>query len=77
MVYAETASIRTGEELDTRGLSSYLRSKLESANGEIDETQFPAGSSNLTYPGASGRPEMFSAAPSSEHCKTPRYAKGV
>jgi aminoglycoside phosphotransferase (APT) family kinase protein len=46
---AETASIRTGEEIDTAGLWRYLRDRLENADGEIDVEQFPAGSSNLTY----------------------------
>ncbi|HQU91525.1 MAG TPA: phosphotransferase family protein [Pyrinomonadaceae bacterium] len=45
----ETASIRTGEEIDTAGLWRYLRDRIESADGEIDVEQFPAGSSNLTY----------------------------
>ena len=46
---AETASIRTGEEIDTAGLWRYLRDRIESADGEIEVEQFPAGSSNLTY----------------------------
>jgi len=46
---AETASIRTGEEIDTAGLWRYLRDRLENADGEIHVEQFPAGSSNLTY----------------------------
>src|SRR5690349_19504053 len=45
----ETASIRTGEEIDTASLWRYLRDRLENAKGEIDVEQFPAGSSNLTY----------------------------
>ena len=46
---AETASIRAGEEIDNAGLWRYLREQLETADGEIDVEQFPAGSSNLTY----------------------------
>jgi aminoglycoside phosphotransferase (APT) family kinase protein len=46
---AETASIRQGEEFDTAGLWRYLRDRLETADGEIEVEQFPAGSSNLTY----------------------------
>ena len=45
----ETASMRTGEEIDTASLWRYLRDRLENAEGEIDVEQFPAGSSNLTY----------------------------
>ncbi len=46
---AETASIRAGEEIDNAGLWRYLREQLETADGEIEVEQFPAGSSNLTY----------------------------
>jgi len=46
---AETASIRTGEEIDNAGLWRYLRERLETTDGEIEVEQFPAGSSNLTY----------------------------
>ena len=45
----ETKPIRPGEEIDVNRLSSFLSNKLDFADGEIDVTQFPAGSSNLTY----------------------------
>jgi aminoglycoside phosphotransferase (APT) family kinase protein len=45
----ETANVRPGEELDTRALSEYLHSQLSDSKGEIEISQFPAGSSNLTY----------------------------
>ncbi|MEO5860492.1 MAG: phosphotransferase family protein [Pyrinomonadaceae bacterium] len=46
---AETASIRTGEEIDTASLGRYLQSHLANCDEELSVEQFPAGSSNLTY----------------------------
>ena len=45
---ADTAAVRTGEELDKEALTSYLRGKLEGAEHLAIE-QFPGGHSNLTY----------------------------
>jgi aminoglycoside phosphotransferase (APT) family kinase protein len=44
----ETAGIRKGEELNIQNLTEYLHSQL-SGSGLIEISQFPAGSSNLTY----------------------------
>src|ERR1700680_4160651 len=45
---ADTAAVRTGEELDKEALASYLGGKLE--GGELLAIeQFPGGHSNLTY----------------------------
>ncbi len=44
----ETKPVREGEELDTERLGSFLSSALETEGG-IAVSQFPAGSSNLTY----------------------------
>lgn len=46
---AETAPVRSGEEIDPADLWRYLRDRLDSADGAIEVEQFPAGSSNLTY----------------------------
>ncbi|HRH40718.1 MAG TPA: phosphotransferase family protein [Pyrinomonadaceae bacterium] len=43
----DTKPIRQGEELNTENLSDFLRDKLGA--GEIEISQFPGGSSNLTY----------------------------
>src|SRR5437868_5964904 len=51
----ETTSIREGEELDVDALRSYLAN--EGIRGEINISQFPAGSSNLTYLVRVGREE--------------------
>jgi aminoglycoside phosphotransferase (APT) family kinase protein len=45
---ADTAAVRTGEELDKEALASYLAGKLDGAEHLAIE-QFPGGHSNLTY----------------------------
>lgn len=45
---ADTAAVRTGEELDKGALAAYLRDKIEGAENLTIE-QFPGGHSNLTY----------------------------
>ena len=45
----DTAEIRPGEELNARNLQTFLRENLNIERDEIDISQFPAGSSNLTY----------------------------
>ena len=45
----ETRPIRQGEELNEANLSEFLHSNFPEAKGEISISQFPAGSSNLTY----------------------------
>ena len=45
---ADTAAVRTGEELDRTALAGYLRDKLDGAASLVIE-QFPGGHSNLTY----------------------------
>jgi aminoglycoside phosphotransferase (APT) family kinase protein len=45
----DTNEIRPGEELNEANLREFLRSKLSELKGEIEISQFPAGSSNLTY----------------------------
>ncbi len=45
----ETTAIRSGEELNKQNLSEFLRKDLNLKVGEIKISQFPAGSSNLTY----------------------------
>lgn len=45
----ETKPIRAGEELDEAKLQAYLRENLNLQTSEISLSQFPAGSSNLTY----------------------------
>jgi aminoglycoside phosphotransferase (APT) family kinase protein len=45
----ETTEPRAGEELDLERLEDYLRDRLPTAFDEIEVSQFPAGSSNLTY----------------------------
>jgi len=45
---SDTAAVRTGEELNTEALASYLRDKLE-GGGHLAIEQFPGGHSNLTY----------------------------
>lgn len=41
--------IRSGEELDLDSLSAYLRRALNVFGSDVSVSQFPAGSSNLTY----------------------------
>jgi aminoglycoside phosphotransferase (APT) family kinase protein len=45
----ETSNIRPGEELNIQNLADHLRSQLPEINGRIEVSQFPTGSSNLTY----------------------------
>jgi aminoglycoside phosphotransferase (APT) family kinase protein len=48
----DTKPIRRGEELNEANLQAFLRENLGVKNGEIEKieiSQFPAGSSNLTY----------------------------
>ncbi len=45
----DTKPIRAGEELNAANLQKFLRENLAVKNGEIEISQFPAGSSNLTY----------------------------
>lgn len=45
----ETSPVRPGEELDEKALREFLRDSLEIAAGSIEISQFPSGSSNLTY----------------------------
>lgn len=45
----DTNPIRQGEELDIENLQAFLRENFDIKNDEIEITQFPAGSSNLTY----------------------------
>ncbi len=45
----ETREMRAGEEIDIERLSAYMRAEFEAAVGAVEITQFPAGSSNLTY----------------------------
>lgn len=49
MNLAETIIARPGEDLDTDALASYLQSVLPGPMGTVEVTQFPGGSSNLTY----------------------------
>lgn len=45
----DTNSVRQGEELNETNLQAFLREKLDLKNEKIQISQFPAGSSNLTY----------------------------
>lgn len=45
----DTADVRSDERLDCARLSSYLRGKVDGAEGPLDVEQFPGGHSNLTY----------------------------
>jgi len=45
----DTKPIRQGEELNEANLQAFLRENLDVKNDEIEISQFPAGSSNLTY----------------------------
>ncbi len=45
----DTKPIRPGEELDSVKLQNFLRERLKIGNDKISVSQFPAGSSNLTY----------------------------
>lgn len=46
---SDTKPIRQGEELNTENLQNFLREKLNVSSDEIEISQFPGGSSNLTY----------------------------
>ena len=46
---ADTKPIRQGEELNEANLREFLHENFPEAKGEIEISQFPAGSSNLTY----------------------------
>lgn len=52
----ETRPVRQGEEIDAARLSAYLSDVLP-RDGEVEISQFPAGSSNLTYLITSGDSE--------------------
>src|ERR1051325_10394196 len=45
----DTKPIRRGEELNIENLQAFLRENLDINLGEIEISQFPGGSSNLTY----------------------------
>jgi aminoglycoside phosphotransferase (APT) family kinase protein len=45
---ADTAAVRSGEELDRAALTGYLSDKIEGGTS-LDIEQFPGGHSNLTY----------------------------
>ncbi len=45
----DTKPIRQGEEFNTENLVEFLRENLNSKTDEIEISQFPGGSSNLTY----------------------------
>ena len=46
---SDTKPIRQGEELNVENLQAFLRENLNVQTNEISISQFPAGSSNLTY----------------------------
>jgi aminoglycoside phosphotransferase (APT) family kinase protein len=46
---SDTKPIRPGEELEEENLRKFLQGSFPEAQGEIEISQFPAGSSNLTY----------------------------
>jgi len=45
----DTKPVRVGEELDAEKLKNFLRENLDAESDKIEISQFPAGSSNLTY----------------------------
>lgn len=45
----DTTEIRPGEEINAENLRAFLRENLGATTDEIEVSQFPAGSSNLTY----------------------------
>jgi len=49
---------RTGEELDTEKLTSYLRAHIPDLRSPVEVEQFPSGFSNLTYLLRAGDREM-------------------
>jgi aminoglycoside phosphotransferase (APT) family kinase protein len=46
---SDTKPVRQGEELNSENLHSFLRENINAKIDEIEISQFPAGSSNLTY----------------------------
>ena len=48
-MHADTAAVRSGEELNITALAAYLQGKIEGAERSLEVTQFPGGHSNLTY----------------------------
>ncbi len=46
---SDTKPIRQGEELNAENLQTFLRENLDVKTNKIEISQFPAGSSNLTY----------------------------
>lgn len=46
---SDTKPIRQGEELNAENLQKFLRENLDVKTDEIEISQFPGGSSNLTY----------------------------
>ena len=46
---SDTKPIRQGEELNAENLQTFLRENLDFKSDEIEISQFPGGSSNLTY----------------------------
>jgi aminoglycoside phosphotransferase (APT) family kinase protein len=46
---SDTKPIRQGEELNIENLQAFLRENLDIKSDEIEISQFPGGSSNLTY----------------------------
>ncbi|MBN1613602.1 MAG: phosphotransferase family protein [Deltaproteobacteria bacterium] len=49
IIDSASASIRTGEELDTAKLDRFMKEAVPGLKGELILKQFPAGHSNLTY----------------------------
>jgi aminoglycoside phosphotransferase (APT) family kinase protein len=46
---SESTRVREGEEINEQSLSDFIRSRLPDRNSTSHVSQFPAGSSNLTY----------------------------
>ncbi len=46
---SETSAVRQGEEIEESRLGTFLLEKLGTAAADLKVSQFPAGSSNLTY----------------------------
>jgi aminoglycoside phosphotransferase (APT) family kinase protein len=46
---SDFASVREGEQIDSRALAGYLRGKLDGVEAGLTVRQFPGGHSNLTY----------------------------
>ncbi len=49
VVTDEPRPVRSGEELNTAGLETYLKDTLPGLDGAVEVLQFPSGFSNLTY----------------------------